>query len=126
MLFCKDIEQKAVDTLCSYCKVGTKILTLIENKNYSDIDIILKKREDLFSNFQKIENYLRENGINIFQNSSVINLITEGVAQNEIIQKSSSLVINFYRQKLLQLSDSLNYIRKAQHSVYEHTLRKEV
>ncbi len=126
MLFCQDIVQKAVDTLCSYCKTGARILSLIEDKDYSKIDSLLKKREDLFSNFQKMENYLTKKGINIFQNNSIIDFISQGVAQNELIQKNSSVVVNFYRQKILQLTDSINYIKKAQHSVYEHTLRKEV
>ena len=126
MLFCKDIEQKAVDTLCSYCKVGTRILTLIEEGSYLGIDLILKKRDDLFSNFQKIEVFLRQNGINIFDNKDITQNMLIGIEQNKKIESYSKDILSYYRTKLLQLSDSINYIKKAKHSIYEHTLRKEV
>lgn len=126
MLFCKDIEQKAVDTLCSYCKIGTRILSLIEEKNYLGIELILKKRDDLFSNFKKIELFLKQSGINIFENKDIIQSMLTGIEQNKLIENSSTEILNYYRSKLSQLTDSIKYIRKAQHSIYEHTLRKEV
>ena len=127
MLVQRDVEQKAIRTLCVYFELGSKIVDLISCEKYEEVDVLLQERQIMFENFKKFQNYLDTQGVDLFSNPDIQNKVYSIQKQNELIHANSSKIIGFYRSRINRLVDSVKYIKKAKfNTTYQNKLKREV
>lgn len=130
----KELIQEKIDKALycfkNYYLQGLEVIDLIEKQEYERIEDILKIRDKLFHNFKTMEFILKDKGIDLFKEKiegiDVEILVSKISDINTKIQNNKSKILSYYRNNLLKLSCSLNYIKKAKHTRKESNFRKEV